>query len=50
VTDIFHIRDRVAVIARRRTQERRDEWLAVAFAVTVMATPLAFAILAIFMK
>jgi hypothetical protein len=48
MTDIFQLRDRASVIARRRVQERRDEWLAMAFAVTAMATPLVFAMLAIF--
>jgi hypothetical protein len=50
MTDIFHLRDRAAIIAHRRARERRDEWIAVAFAVTVMAAPLAFAMLMVLMQ
>jgi hypothetical protein len=48
MTDIFHLRGRAEDIARRRAKECRDEWFAMAFLLTVLATPLAFAMLAIF--
>jgi hypothetical protein len=48
--DIFHLRDRAAIIAHRRARECTDEWLAMAFAVTVMAAPLVFAILIVLMQ